>query len=276
MEKETEKELDSYEELHPEGEMEIQEVGEDLAEEMPETEINDSVPETELKIINSETGPEPKEENVGSKGMLIMIAIVIGIFILIFVGFYFYNNYHTEKVINVDDLHKENLKGNLDEEEGYIYNGYSFVKVDGLWWTELDRFGTLLKVPLHFDPKEVEEIKVVGKLDSGFNLGEDVYIAIDPKVVDKYYGLAISELSFNIVKGMDRFAIGSCTEESPLCDNRTIVNCNNTNGLPVIELVSGPETKIELKGTCIKLSGNGYNITKAANRLLYQWYGVME
>lgn len=254
----------------------------DFSEELDHEMESDFVPEIplnnqELKIINSETGSDPKEEEkTGNRGMLIMIAIIFGIFILIFAGFYLYNNYHTEKVINVDDLHKENLNGNLDEEEGYIYNGYSFVKADGLWWTELDRFGTLLKVPLHFGPKEVEEIKVVGKLDQEFNLGEDVYIAIDPKVVDKYYGLAISELSFNIVKGMDRFAIGSCTEESPLCDNRTIVNCNNNKGLPVIELVNQPETKIELKGTCIKISGNGYNITKAANRLLYQWYGVME
>ena len=36
------------------------------------------------------------------------------------------------------------------------------------------------------------------------------------------------------------------------------------------------EAGIELSGTCIKIKGKDYEIVKAVNRLLYQWYGIMD
>lgn len=234
--------------------------------------------------------PEPKEDNLDiemnrginseavssdSKGLLFIVLGIVGIFVLLIAGFGAYNYFTTAAVVNVDELHQENLAGELDQDEGYSYQGYSFVKADGLWWTEMNKFGTLLKVPLHFGPKELEDIPIEGKLDDSFNDGEELFIAIDPDVQDKYYTLAISELSFNTVKGLDRIPVGSCTKENWACDNRTIVSCENTQGKPVIELVIANETKIELLGTCIKVSGKEYGIVKAVDRILYQWYGVM-
>ena len=93
---------------------------------------------------------------------------------------------------------------------------------------------------------------------------------------DKYYTLALSELSFNIVKGLNRSISGTCTKENNICDNRTIVSCNNSQGLPVIELALANETGIELLGNCLKISGQEYDLVKAVDRLLYQWYGVMK
>jgi len=210
-----------------------------------------------------------------SKGLLFIILGVVGIFILIMGGFGAYNYFTSAAVVSVDELHQDNLAGNLDADAGYVYNGYSFVKADGLWWTEMNKFGTLLKIPLHFGPQELEDIPISGELDPSFNEGEEVFIAIDPDVQNKYYTLAISELSFNTVKGMDRLPIGSCTKENWACENRTIIDCENTQGKPVIELALANETKIELQGTCIKVSGREYGIVKAVDRILYQWYGVM-
>ena len=225
--------------------------------------------------------PLKKEyEDIGietdKSSIIIFIAVVIGFFALAIGGFAAYNHF-TGQVISIDELHKENFEGNLEEEEGYVYNGYSFVKADGLWWTELNKFGTLLKVPLHFGPKELEDLKITGSIDPSFNEAEKIYVAIDPEVRDKYYTLAISELSFNAAKGMDRIPVGSCTKENLACENRTIVNCeNNPERLPVIELAIAPEDKIEIiDGMCIKVSGSEYGLTKGVNRLLYQWYGIM-
>ncbi len=217
-----------------------------------------------------------KKSPLDGWNVLIVLGIVIGIFALAFLGFKAYHSLTASAVLSLDDLHQQNLDGNLEDAEGYVYNGFSFIKAEGLWWTEVNKFGTRLKIPLHFDPREVEEIPVSGSLDPRFNEGEEVFIAIDPNVTDKYYTLAISELSFNLVKGMDRIPKGSCTEENWACDNRTIISCGNANGRPVIQLIYGGEEKISLQGTCIKLQGSEYGLTKAVDRVLYQWYGVMK
>ena len=104
-----------------------------------------------------------------------------------------------------------------------------------------------------------------------------MFVSIDQEVYNKYYTLALSELSFNIAKGLDRSPIGSCTEENWACENRTIVSCeNNPEKKPVIELAIDEEAGIELSETCIKIKGKDYEIVKAVNRLLYQWYGIMD
>jgi hypothetical protein len=103
-----------------------------------------------------------------------------------------------------------------------------------------------------------------------------VYLAIDPEVVDKYYTLAISELSFNVVKGINRVPVGSCTKDNPACDNRTIVSCDNTQGKPVIELALSDKAEVKMEGTCIKISGREYELVKAVDRVLLKWYGVMQ
>ena len=237
---------------------------------------------TEPKIKNLEEGEVPDEEDYqdssDKKIIIVVTAIIIGLFLVTIGGFSLYNNLTTAGVINIDDLHQDNLNNQLKDEEGYIYNGFSFVKVDGLWWTEMNKFGVLLKVPLHFAPKDLEDIPLEGKLNLDFNIGEDVYIAIDPYTINKYYSLAISELSLNLVKGMDRIPVGSCTEESPDCVGREIINCENPRGFPVVELAFEPnlEPRIEFKDTCVKIiGGDNYGIVKAVDRLLYEWYGVM-
>lgn len=231
--------------------------------------------------VRGEEQQDNHPDDVADKKTIILATVVVvALFALFFTGFYFYDYYSpTGKAVSVDELHQQNLNQELSEDEGYLYHGYSFVQADGLWWTELNKFGTQLKIPLHFGPRELEAVEVSGNLDQQkFNSVEGVYIAIDPSVVNKYYTLAISELSFNLVKGMDRTPIGSCTTAGPGCDNRTIVSCSNTHGRPVIELAltEQNESKIELSDQCIKISGNGYGIVKAVDRLLYQWYGVMQ
>ncbi len=235
----------------------------------------DSIPESKDTGIETAVSTEEREKNEGIK-ILIVVGVLVGIFVAAFGGFYWYNSVTGAQVLNVDELHELNLAGELDEEEGYVYNGYSFVKTEELWWTELDKFGTLFKLPLHFGPRELENITVRGKLDPKFNVEEEIYVAIDPTVEDKYYTLAVSELSFNVAQSFDRKPIGSCTEESPICQNRTIINCkNNPTGKPVIELAWEDRELIELDDMCIKLSGKGPDLTRAVDRLIYRWLWVM-
>ena|SRR3989344_4961588 len=219
---------------------------------------------------------QEEKSTTSGKGIVIMMLVLIGIFALFIGGSYVYNKLTSADVVNIDQLHEQNLEEKLDEETGYVYNGYSFVKADGLWWTEIHIREMNLNIPLHFGPKEVEFVPMKGTMDPAFNIGENMYIAIDPTTADKYYTLATSELSFNIAKGINRIPVGSCTEENYICENRTIVSCENTQGKPVVELALAEETRIDISGTCIKVSGSEYGIVKAVDRLLYHWYGIMD
>ncbi len=211
-----------------------------------------------------------------SRNILIMIGVIVGIFILTLGSFKVYNQFTGAGVMVIDDLHQKNLDGELDAEEGYLYNGYSIIKADGLWWTEIDAGSRLIKIPLHFGPKEVEEIPVAGKLSSQFDKGNVIYIAIDPEVnYNKYYTLALMEMNNNILQGMNRNIEAACTKENIACDNRTIINCGTASGKPVIELAVSESSGIEFSGSCIKISGNDEALVKAVDRMLYAWYGIM-
>src|SRR3989338_1276440 len=208
----------------------------------------------------AEVSTEIVEETISSKDwktLLMVLGIIILLIAISFAGVWGYNKYKAASILSVDELHQKNLAGDLDEEEGYVYNGYSFVKVEGLWWTELNKFGTRLKIPLHFGPKEVENISIQGTLDPAFNDVEQLFLSINPDVRDKYYTLALSELSFNIVKGLDREPVGSCTAENWACENRTRRRCEqNPLKKPVSELDLNETPGITLSGMCIKLSGS--------------------
>ncbi len=212
-----------------------------------------------------------------TKNIVIILAVIIGIFVLSFGGLAIYNKITGGTVVNIEELHDKNLKGKLNDEEGYTYGAFSVVKADGLWWTEIMKDKkTLLKIPLHYGPKELENIPLAGRLNPAFNKGEDVFIGINPNVANKYYSLAVSELSFNLVKGMDRIPRGSCTMDDPICENRTIITCETANGRPVVELnFQDKAPTVEFFDTCVKISGQGEDIVKAVDRLLYFWYGIM-
>ena len=210
------------------------------------------------------------------KNILIMVGVIVGIFVLTLGSFKVYNQFTGAGVIVIDDLHQKNLDGNLDTDEGYLYNVYSIVKADGLWWTEIDAGSRTIKIPLHFGPKEVEEIPVVGKLSSQFDKGNTIYIAIDPEInYNKYYTLALMEMNNNILQGINRNIEAACTKENVACDNRTIIDCDATGGKPVIELAVSESSEIEFSGSCIKISGDGEALVKAVDRMLYTWYGIM-
>ena len=210
------------------------------------------------------------------KNNLIMIIALVGIFALSFGGFKLYDYFTGAGVVTLDTLHQENLAGNLDEEEGYLYNGFSFVKADGLWWTEIKAGNRLIKTPLHFSPKEVEHVETTGALSSDFYRDNFVYVTINPTINgNKYYTLALMELNNNVLQGIERNVTSACTEKNDICEDRLVLNCQDAQGKPVIELVVDEKPSVELLGTCIKITGNEYDLVKAVDRLLYQWYGVM-
>lgn len=248
-------------------------------EEAPEGPAEKVVEDPSIQIEEEPAIENDEVTRADAKGILITVGVLVGLFILAFGGFSAYNNLTAAQVVTVDELHLLNAQGELEEEQGYLYNGFSFVKADGLWWTERKIGERLFKIPLHFGPKEVEQIPIVGDINDAFDDGEIVYFAIDPAVANKYYSLGLGELGFNIVQAINRRPEAACTAEDPVCEGRPILNCADTKGEPVIELdlaEPGENAMIELSGTCIRIFGDDQDMVRAVDRLLYQWYGVIE
>ena len=217
------------------------------------------------------------EEKESGKSVLIALLVLVGFVALSLGGFKAYTHFTGADVVDIDLLHQQNLEGSLGGQEGYVYEGFSFIHADGLWWTEIQLKNVLVKVPLRFGPRELAEVKIEGKLDPLFNEGSEAYMAIDPEFSNKYYTLALSELNLNLASGLGKMPIGACTwNKAGVCEEREIYSCDNTRGKPVIELRYGGEPKITLDGTCILVSGEEYGLVQAADRLIWQWYGVMK
>lgn len=208
---------------------------------------------------------------------ILVIVIVIGVILAIASGTFSMIQFSkAPQKLSVDVLHELNRQGKLSPERGYMYGEHSIVKEEGLWWSDVFFGGTTYKIPLHFGPKEVESVPINGQLNDSFNSQPDIFLAIDPEISDKFYSLAVSELSLNLAQIMNRAPLGSCTKEDEICNDRKIISCQDTSGLPVIELALGDVPAVELSGSCIKITGNEYGITQAVDRLLYRWYGVMK
>lgn len=159
--------------------------------------------------------------------------------------------------------------------EVFTYNNFLFTKLGGLWWTQVQKGNTIYDVSLHYSPKEVENITVNGSLDSRFNRA-GVYLAFDPTVEEqKYVALAAGQLSLNLARAIEMTPVAACTKNiTDACANRPIVTCDNTD-LPVIFLDITQDARVLLSGNCIIVSGKDREILRAAERLLYYWYGIV-
>jgi len=167
------------------------------------------------------------------------------------------------------------------EFETVTYNNWEFTKMADTWWFEWQKDGTLFTVPLRFNPYETEEIPITGTLNNAlFNSKNEVYITFDLSNASNQdfsiLALATTELTQNMATAIERIPIAACTnDKSEACDERPIIQCENANE-PVIYLNEGGEASIVLNGACIEVKGEGFELVRAVDRLLYHWYGIIE
>ena len=165
----------------------------------------------------------------------------------------------------------------------YQYGDFRFALYDGLWWTAvyLEDRNTILQVPLHYGALDIEHVVFSGELDLEVDDDADIYIAIDPNVQNKYYTLALSEINFNLVKGIMRRPVAGCTVSHEACTEREVISCsNNPDNLPIIEFVLEEDAlngrgRVEFDEMCIKVIGNEDELLKAADALILLWYGII-
>ena len=160
------------------------------------------------------------------------------------------------------------------------YNGYEFTKDEIHWNFDWVKDNTIYSIPLRFHPKDTEEVPVKGVLDPKFNKLSPIYITFDPvsnKSNFSFLALGAGELSFSIAQALEKQVTPACTidDGSPGCQKNPPVSCETSEGKAVIFIKTEGPTGIYIQDTCIVVQGEGMELLRAIDRLLYQWYGVL-
>ena|SRR3989344_5347666 len=222
----------------------------------------------------------PEEIKKGSDKILLWsIFAVVAVLAAIIVLFLFFKNAN-ERASTIEELHALNLKGKLDVEHGYVYNQYSFVKLDDLWYTQVQNTGgtEIYSIPLHYGPKELGDVPAAGRLnDSVFNDETNYFITFDPLSANlQYTALAVGEFDQNILKTLGKIPVAACAQnETASCQTRPIITCDNT-AMPVVYFKQKSPTQVIYDGNCIVVQGEGLEIVRATDRLLLGFYQIMQ
>lgn len=157
------------------------------------------------------------------------------------------------------------------------YNGFEFKKMSGLWHTTWMKDGQPYTVTLRYNPEEVETVPMMGEISTNFSKHQ-VYLSFDPTANAsefKYTALANAELSLSLVKAFAKEPIAACIKnETDACKERPIATCES-KGKAVIVVSANGDPVILMKDNCIILKGEGLDILKSTDKLLYTWYKIM-
>lgn len=236
--------------------------------------LDETLVQSELKDAPLRREKKRKLRQLAShKTLYYLIAVVVLFFIGLLVALFFMKQ---PVPLSIDDYHEMNLNGELDPEDGYLYNGFSFVKVRGSWFTRLQRKDTneSYHLEVRYGPRDVEEIPLSG--DYAYLLTfNSTFITFDPAGKDfPHVALAAADLSTNLVRVFATTPVAACTQpDEKACANRQIITC--TQGIPAIFIKEDPVPAVIAEGTCITVQGEDFDLVKAANRLLLAWYGIM-
>ncbi|MBI2142031.1 hypothetical protein HYU15_00900, partial [Candidatus Woesearchaeota archaeon] len=135
----------------------------------------------------------------------------------------------------------------------------------------------LYNLRLHFNPYQVENVSIIG--DEGWSARESMFITFDPEEGEKfsYTALAAAELSLSLNNAFGITPVAACTENVTAgCASRPVVGCGSAPAnSSVIYLKEGSPAEITLQGGCATIQGRGEELVRAAEKAIYQWYGII-
>ncbi len=212
------------------------------------------------KSTNPPDAETIKKEKASDRNFAIIIAAIV----LLSVGIFVYARFFSSSDSGLEKV---------------TYGGFSFVKVDTHWNTRWQGSnGDLYNLRLRFNPYEAENIPIFGELGGNFSLA-NTYITFDPDKEEFTYGyeaLAAAELSLNLAGVFGSNLIAACTMNvTEACSKRLIVTCESTND-SVVYIKRAPEARVLLEKSCITVEGNGTELVKAVDKVLYKIYKIIE
>src|SRR3989338_6900609 len=251
----------------------------DMEKEKLEAQIKEK--ESEIKDqakAEENAAPEPQEpiKKSSERPLIIGIAIII----ILFIGVVSYSFFQKEEPKTLEELHVLNFQGKLKPEQGYVYQGaYSFVHFDNVWYTQLQSpKGTrIYSMALRYSPKEVEDIVIEGLLDKQFfDSQSEFYVTFNPTGTEfSMIALAVADFDTHMTKVFEKIPVDACDRnETEICQSRPIVTCADTDKLVLYIRESG-RFRTYYNNNCIVVEGNGFDLVRGVDRILYNLYGIM-
>lgn len=218
-----------------------------------------------------ESKDDPKASSKANMYLLIGLCIIVLLFVAVFASRIFVR----QEDITIEGMIAKTLEGKENPETNYMYNGFVFVKVGPLWYTQWKVDSYIFNVPLHHGPLELEDVRAEGQLDARFSTGS-YYITFDPYGSDfSYVAVAAGEIGRNLVEGLGAKIKSSCYQNHTVCAGKPIITCENTNE-SVIFIKESEDPKIVMQGNCLVLQGKGDELLKVTDRVILQLYGIMK
>lgn len=230
------------------------------------------------KIEEINKADTPEEPTKSSEKILV---ITISVIVLLLVSVFAYSIFNKPKPKTLEELHVLNLKGKLKPEQGYVYKGvYSFINFDNLWYTQLTSpKGTkIYSLALRYSPRDLKDIAIEGRLNAKlFDEKNEFYVAFNPTGKDfSSIGLAVADFSTHMSKVFEKKPIAACDRnETEPCKTRPIVTCDDTDKL-VLYIKESERFRAYYNNNCIVIEGNGFDLVKGVDRVLYNLYNIME
>lgn len=157
------------------------------------------------------------------------------------------------------------------------YNGFIFEYYAGLWNTQWQQDGQVYNLRLHYNPRQVGNVSIAG--DGAWNATQETYITFDPAEDEQFSNVALSaaELSLSLVNAFGISPVAACTTNTTYaCSTRPIISCETApKSASVIYLKREGPAKVELRGSCAIIQGRDSEILRAAERVIYGWYGII-
>ncbi|MBI2546489.1 hypothetical protein HYV81_04885 [Candidatus Woesearchaeota archaeon] len=208
--------------------------------------------------------PEPQEAPlIENRKLFVLVAIVLGIILAVFAMKFF-------------------LKDQGASYPHYTYNGYEFYQYAGLWNTEWQQANKLYQVHIRYGPRESEDVQVFEGPDVTFNPQGKLYLTHDPAEGGLgYVALASAELSLTLSQVFNITPIAACTQNTTsACASRPIINCESNPGQGAViylkEIPDPAETAIILNGNCMQVQGSREELVRAADKVIWIWYGIIK
>ncbi|PLW79736.1 hypothetical protein C0585_06235 [Candidatus Woesearchaeota archaeon] len=196
--------------------------------------------------------------------------ISIALFLIALLAFFYF----------VYDYQQDRIQQSIPEEEkiiSYSYNGHDFTKEAGIWYTQIEKNGVPYIIMTQYGPLEVENETI--SYNTNFfprltRAGEDIYITFDPREENKS-DVAIAGVNFKqgltIVYNVN--VKPACTINDTGCP--IVQTCNSTDK-GVIEIIRDDDARGEYEGNCLKIYGKDQDLIKITNRILFEWYGIIQ
>lgn len=240
--------------------------------------LEPDVKEFDRKIEEMNKADIPEEPPKSSEKTLIISIAAIA---LLLVSLFAFGAFSKQIPKTLEDLHVLNLQGKLKPEQGYVYKGvYSFVTYDNLWYTQFKspRGSRVYSLALRYSPKDLKGIVIEGSLNPVFfDNQSEFFVTFNPTGKDfSYIGLAVADFNTHMSNVFEKKPIAACDRnETEPCKTRPIVTCEDAGKL-VLYVRESERFRAYYNNNCIVVEGNGFDLVKGVDRILYNLYGIME